>query len=115
MSRSERVFEVLLDLERARQREHQQRIESEALLEGLRTITFSDTTQTLFSGLVEVLHSLFDFDEAFILQQQNEGLLRPIIATAADIMTTTWHPQTMLQRVLKGKPTAVFDVSQVPE
>ncbi len=115
MSHSERIFEVLLDLERARQREQQQRIESEALLEGLRTITFSDTTKALFSGLVEVLHSLFEFDDAFILQQQDEGLLRPIISTASDIMTTTWQPRTMLQRVLKGKPAAVFDVNQVPE
>lgn len=115
MTQSERTLEVLLDLERARQREHQLRIESEALLDGLRAITFSDSTETLFSGLVEVLHLLFEFDEAFILQQQDNGLLYPIISTTTEIMHSNWRPQAMLQRVLNGKPSAVFDVNEVPE
>lgn len=115
MTQSERIFEVLLDLERARQQEHQLRIESEALLEGLRAITFSDTTDTLFTGLIDVLHLLFEFDEVFILQQQDDGLLRPLISTAPEIMASTWRPGAMLQRVLKGKPAAVFDVNLVPE
>ncbi len=115
MTQLERIFEVLLDLERARQREHQLRVESEALLEGLHAITFSDTTESLFNGLVEVLHTLFEFDHAFILQQQDDQQLYPVIATHPDIMLSRWRPRTMLQRVLKGRPVAVFDVSQVPE
>lgn len=115
MPQSERTLDVLLDLERARQMEHQLRIESEALLEGLRAITFSDATETLFSGLVEVLHLLFEFDEAFILQQQDDGRLLPAISTTEEVMLYTLRPQAMLNRVLSGKPSAVFDVNQVPE
>ncbi|HFQ91833.1 MAG TPA: response regulator receiver protein, partial [Chromatiales bacterium] len=115
MTPSERTLEVLLDLERARQREHQLRIESEALLEGLRAITFSDSTETLFSGLVEVLHQLFEFDEAFILQLRDDGRLYPVISTASEVMQCVWRPRAMLKRVLEGKPSAVFDVNQVPE
>ncbi len=115
MTPSERTLEVLLDLERARQREHQLRIESEALLEGLRAITFSNSTETLFSGLVEVLHQLFEFDEAFILQLRDDGRLHPVISTAGEVMECVWRPRAMLKRVLGGKPSAVFDVNQVPE
>ncbi len=115
MTQSERLFEVLLDLERARQREHQLRVESEALLEGLRAITFSESTEALFNGLVEVLRTLFPFDEAFILQKVGEDLLRPIVATESGILHTRWRPRAMLRRVLNGKPAAIFDVLEVPE
>lgn len=44
----EQMLETRLDLERSRRQEHTLRVESEALLEGLRGITEARETATLF-------------------------------------------------------------------
>ena len=43
MSEPEHLREVLINLERARARERELRLESEAVLDGLRVVTFSST------------------------------------------------------------------------
>ena len=114
-TKSEQLLETLLDLERARQREHDLRIESEALLEGLRSITDAQDTETLFQALVRVLHSVIDFEDAFILQAQSSGEMVPIASTSERIHNTTWQLLSVFNRVLAGQPVASFDVGQVPE
>lgn len=115
MKESEQLLESLLDLERARQREHDLRIETEALLEGLRGITYADDTETLFCALVKVLHTVIEFEEAFILQAKiNEGMV-PVASTSDRLKGTIWQPLSVFNRVMAGRPAAVFDVAQVPE
>lgn len=111
----EQLLEALLDLERSRQREHDLRIESETLLEGLRSITDAQDTETLFLALVKVLHSVIDFKDAFILQAQNSQQIAPIASTSEEIKNTTWRFSSVFNRVLAGQPVAAFDVNQVPE
>jgi len=115
-TKSEQLLETVLDLERSRQREQNLRIESEALLEGLRSITDAQNTETLFQSLVKVLKSVIDFEDAFILQQtQNAGEMVSIASTSERIKNTTWQFLTVFTRVLAGRPVATFDVCQVPE
>ncbi len=112
---SEQLFETLLDLERSRQRERNLRIESEALFDGLRSITDSQDTQALFQALVRVLHCVFDFEDAFILQAQNDGNMVPNASTSKSIQGSTWPILAVFRRVLAGRPAATFDVTQLSE
>ncbi|MCF6179685.1 MAG: hypothetical protein L3J63_09900, partial [Geopsychrobacter sp.] len=113
--KSEQLLETLLDLERSRQREHDLRIESEALLEGLRNLAGARDTESLFQNLVRVLHVVIDFEEAFILQAQTDGTMSPIASTSRQMEGTTWPLLSVFKRVLAGRPVATFDVDQVPE
>ncbi|MGB5064816.1 MAG: sensor domain-containing diguanylate cyclase [Candidatus Competibacter sp.] len=114
-AKSEQLLETLLDLERSRQRERDLRIESETLLEGLRSITDAQDTETLFLALVKVLHSVIDFKDAFILQAQNSQEIVSIASTSEKIRSTTWQCLSVFNRVLAGQPVATFDVDQIPE
>lgn len=113
--KSEQLLEALLDLERSRQRERELRIESEALLEGLRSITGAQDTEALFRALIKVLHSVIFFEDAFILQTQNDQEMVSIASTSEKIKNTTWQLLSVFNRVLAGQPVATFDVDQVPE
>ncbi|HHM06353.1 MAG TPA: EAL domain-containing protein [Gammaproteobacteria bacterium] len=115
MARPELMLETLLDLERARQREHELRLESEALVEGLKAITFSEDTDTLFAAILDVLRNLLAFDEGFILGVQDDGSFTPIVSTARRFVGSRWQPQSLFSRVLAGRPVAAFDVGLVPE
>lgn len=112
---SEQLLETLLDLERARQREHEIRIETEALLEGLRGITGTQEQEALFQALVEALRPVINFDNAFILQSESESRMTVLTSTLAVLRDTVWEPGSVFRRALAGRPIASFDIAQVPE
>lgn len=114
-TKPEQILETILDLERSRRQERTLRVESEALLEGLRGITEARETEVLFQGLVKVLHSLIEFDDAFILKLGVDGVMVPLASSSGRQNGTSWQPQSVFRRVLTGRPIAVFDVEQVPE
>lgn len=115
MKESEQLLESLLDLERSRQREHDLRVETEALLEGLRGITYAQDTETLFCALVKVLHSVIEFEDAFILQAKTNEGMAPVASTSDRLKGTTWQPLSVFNRVVAGRPVAAFDIAQVAE
>ena len=115
MSDQEHLRETLLNLERARQREHQLRVETEAILKGLHAISNAKNTTHLFEGLVEALKTVLQLNGAFILQSDRKGCFLPIAATMKEVMDTVWSPQSLFKRVLNGHSIAVFDVNQIPE
>ncbi len=57
---SEQLLEALLNLERARQHEHNMRVEAEALLEGVRAINSVQRSGDLFQSLADVLRTIID-------------------------------------------------------
>ena len=112
---SEQLLETLLDLEHSRLRERDLRIESDILIDGLRGITVARDMEMLFRVLVRMLHSVIEFEEAFILQAQGDGLMVPIASTAERLRRTVWHPASVFHRALAGRPVALFDVGEAPE
>jgi len=112
---SEQLLETLLDLEHSRLRERDLRIESDILIEGLRGITGARDMEMLFHVLVRMLYSVIEFEEAFILQAQSDGQMIPIASTAERLRHTLWHPASVFNRALAGRPVALFDVGEVPE
>jgi len=115
MGELERLHEIVIDLERAREQERESRLEAEALLEGLRVLILSESTEAMFDGLVAVFRPVLSFQDAFALTAQEDGTMRTATATSPLFADLVWRPQALFERVLKGQPTALFDVSQVAE
>ena len=111
----EHLLENLLDLERARQRERSIRIESEALLQGLREVAQASGRNALFQTLVRTLKNLIPFEDAFILEEDDDETMSVLISTSAALEKSTWKPQSLFKRALRGQPRATFDISLVPE
>ena len=113
--KSEKLLEKLLDLERSRQRERELRIESEAILKGQKRINEAKDTEELFQALVTVIHSVFDFEDAFILQARPGEKMVAIASTSKSIQGSTWPLLAVFNRVLAGRPSASFDVNKISE
>lgn len=111
----EQLLESLLDLERSRQRERDIRLESEALLEGLRGIAGARGRHELFESLVDALGNVLSFEHAFILQMEQDGLMTVVTTTLDVIEESLWKPGSVFKRALAGRPIASYDVSLVPE
>ena len=115
MDTSEELREALLNLEDAREREKQHREMAEALLAGLRVLVFTEDPQDLFHHLFDVFGEALDFQAAFVLTMNDQGILIPESTSDERFARTVWRPQSMFQRVLNGESVAVFDVSHVDE
>ena len=66
MSEPERLREALIDIERSRDRERQLRLESEALLTGLRALTVAESAADMFAGLCAAFQPILSFQDAFV-------------------------------------------------
>ncbi|NOY83756.1 MAG: EAL domain-containing protein [Nitrospirae bacterium] len=115
MEKTEQVLEAFLDLERSRQRESELRIDYESQLQGIRSIIEAESKDSLFAALVSVLKTLIHCEHVFILKSEEDGSMRPTLSTRAQIQDTHWFPDTLFQRVLRGKPAAVFNINLVKE
>lgn len=112
---AEKLLETVLDLERTRQRERELRLETEALLNGLHHITASHERDDLFQALVRVLHTILDFEDAFILEMNDDGQMSLFEATSHLLDGAVWEPGSVFKRALEGGPVACFNVELVPE
>lgn len=115
MDRTEELREALLNLEDARDREVRQRQMAEALLAGLRALVFTEDPNELFLKLFEAMRDALDFEAAFVLTMDDEGLFRPQAASEAMFEETVWKPKAMLRRVIGGQPVAAFDTNVIDE
>lgn len=113
--KSEQLLETVLDLERSRQREREIRMESEALLEGLRAMSEAHSQDALFQALVSALRNVIVFEEAFILEAGDSDELTVLASTFEAPRSSAWAVGSMFKKVLLGKPVAAFDISLVPE
>ncbi len=115
MDTSEELREALLNLEDAKEREKQHKEIAETLLAGLRVLAFTENPHDLFQGLLDVIGRALDFEAAFILKMNGQGMLIPESISDDRFAKTVWKPQAMFQRVLDGESVAVFDVGLVDE
>lgn len=110
MMSHDQISEALVALERARRHEAEQRMESEALLEGLRTLTEARDTRGVFESMVAVLARFVPFDDAFLLAVDDDHRLRAIHATDPIYLDTCWALGPTLIRVIAGEIVSLFDV-----
>jgi signal transduction histidine kinase/CheY-like chemotaxis protein len=112
--RREELRELALDLEHARNRERQFRVESEGLLEGLRIISRAESDQEAFTQLLQVFKRLIAFEHACVLREGDDGLLHAVAATSDWFDSAEWKAADGLESVLAGRPVMLFDVSRAP-
>jgi two-component system cell cycle sensor histidine kinase/response regulator CckA len=115
MGTFEELREALLNLEEARKKEAQQRRMAEALLAGLRVLVMTENPYELFSHLFEVMREPLDFRAAFVLQENEDGILKSMTSSDPAFTGTSWRPGPMLRRAMDGQPVAVFDTGLVDE
>ena len=115
MKKTELLLEAFLHLERLRQRDYDLRIEYESQLQGIRSLSEAKTREELFVALSATLRALVHCEHVFILKSLEDGSMVPRVSTTESLNATCWFPGALFQRVLAGKPAAVFDVNLVEE
>jgi signal transduction histidine kinase len=114
---AERLREVVLELEIAKEHERQLREEATALLEGLRALSEAQTPEALFLQLLEALRAPLRFDAAFVMRPRGgaEGELVVDVSTEPLFLGARFAQGKTLKRALDGKVTTFLDTGVVPE
>ena len=116
MSEHEQLREALLDLERARLRDHQRRLESTSLHAGMAALTRHAEGAVVFAELFQAFRAALDFDDALVLTETKGTQTLRVFATTNRAFEGAEFPAAELfARVFAGSPAAIFDVAQVPE
>ena len=105
----------LLNLDCARSREIQLRVEIDTLLEGLRILTGPGDTREVLTRLLLLFKELMGFGHAFILREQQPGLLSTIAFTHDVFEHATWPAGKTFDRVLAGGPVLSASLNMTPE
>ncbi len=113
--KSEKLLESLLDIEKARIREREIRIETEALLEGLQGLAKARQKGAFFKSLCSALGNVILFEDAFILEFVGKNTMAPLVSTNPLLEGSLWEPSSLFHRAIKGRPIAAFDISPIPE
>ena len=88
------------------------------------TFIVSDCCLTTFLKLIsrdsweplfDVMRKPLDFEAAFVLTADNDGLFKTQATSDALFREMVWEPHSMFRRVIEGEPAAVFDTELVSE
>ncbi len=115
MSESEFLREALLDLERARLREQQRRIESTSVQQAMAALTETHEPQAVFAALFEAFRGALEFADAIVIRRGRDGRLQTGATTLRAYEGRVWTPASLFGRVIGGATAAVFDVRLVEE
>ena len=112
----ERFREIILDLEVAKKKEIEQRIFSESLVNGLKSLTSSDSTSSIFLNLLTSLKDVLSFYTAMVLKKDSFGVLYNTIITTDPIFDEAiWKEGKVFKRLMKGKPIVLNSVGKTDE
>jgi PAS domain S-box-containing protein len=114
-SDSERLRELLLDMERANKREREQRQEADALLEGLRALTVGPDEEPRYDELLLAIQPLLEFAHAIIFTLDGDGEMVATYVTSPDFAAMRWPDGALLRRAQRGEPISLFDIARAPE
>ncbi|MCA9966733.1 MAG: response regulator [Anaerolineales bacterium] len=89
--------------------------ESDRLLKGLRDLPETLDLEQLWEGIIEVLQPVLRFEQACALMVDENGRLRPVVATIPLLKRTVWEPQDYFHFILSGQTEAASDTAQIPE
>jgi diguanylate cyclase (GGDEF)-like protein/PAS domain S-box-containing protein len=98
-----------------RQRKKSLLAQSKEIAERFENIAGGPEKKHLFSNLIKALHVVLDFEDAFILQMQDDQRMLAVVSTSEKLLGTWWEPDTVFKRVLSGRPVASFNINQVSE
>jgi len=110
---NEELRESLIELQVQLKQERTWRREGDLLLKGVSSLATARDPEAVYAVLVDVLGPLLHFDIAalFIV---DKGALTSLAVDGHPLAGVRLNIDTALQRVLRGKPVAVFDTSKQP-
>jgi PAS domain S-box-containing protein len=111
----EELKERILDLEQAREREHTLRLESDAILEGVKIICSNTDSGAAFVRLLNVLRSMVGAEHAFVLVKNEAGQVRAVASTLEAIVALNWNEDALFARVFAGQSALLYDVEKSVE
>ena len=114
---AERLRELLLDLEQAQRRERELRIQSDAILSGLRALSEAATPDELFARVLEALREPLAFDAALVLRQRpGSPVLMCAGATDVRFIGRSWTAGRTFERIFSaGRVVVHLDTSCIAE
>jgi GAF domain-containing protein len=108
---STELHKALLDLDRVKNQEQRLREESDALLEGMNIIINSESPLKTLKKVLEILKRLIKFDDAFVLQEQNNGSLSSVVSSSPQFENLVWSNGAMSKHVLSGNYSNIRNIS----
>ncbi len=112
----EQVQELKLSLLQTRNTSERRLQEAEILLNGFRALNSIHFKEELFNRLIEMLGSMFEYDQAFVLIREGDDDFHVVSSSLPDLIDQTWPVGNFfLSLIEKGQPRAVFDVSMIDE
>ncbi len=113
--KTEHVIETGSSSIKERQRKRRSPLQVRGPATKLTSIADDPEKRNLFFNLIQALHTVIDFEDAFILQMQDDQRMRVITATSKRLRGTSWEPDTVFKKVLSGSPVASRDINLVNE
>ena len=110
---NEELRESLVELQTQLERERARRQEGDLLLSSVSCLATARDPEAVYAVLVDVLGPLLHFDVAALFLV-DEGTLVSMAAEDHPLAGARLNIDSALQRVLSGKPVAVFDTSKQP-
>lgn len=111
----ERLLEELVRARQDLDAERKTRVESEALLAGISRMAAARTFPELGTQLVRTAGAMFECTEIGVLVRDEQGVFQARASIGTVFADSRWTPGTLFERVAKGQPAALFDISSVPE
>lgn len=105
------ALEAIVSLEESREREKRMRLETETLLEALRLVSSLDSIEDIFNTILQSLKSLINFDDAFVLRENEDNALIVIATTNPIFRHSYWKVGKLLDQVMFGQPVILSDIS----
>lgn len=116
MSETERLRESLSLVERAREDEQVRRLQSDRMVDALLRFAERGSPEQAYTHITAAFRAALAADEAVLLDTDRKEASRPLSATAARLQSASLRISSRFHRVLsQRKPSAYFDVSQIPE
>lgn len=116
MSENEKLREIITFLERARADEQAQRDRSERIVDALLRFSERGSPEQIYATISDGFRQVLAAQEALLLGLEASQTAPLIHATKPSLQTAIVRVGSTFQRILRrGKPTAFFDATQVPE
>ena len=113
LHRLEELQEVVLNLERALDRESGLRAENDALLGVLGSIARAPSRDVLLVSLFTRLQAALSYETAAAISLEPDGVRRVLFATNDELAQTMLEQTRLLERASGGKPIHIFDAAKL--
>ena len=126
--RAERLRELVLELEKSRNKEAELRGRTDALLGGLQALSCATDTDDAFRRLLDALRPVLEFDDALILVEADPeaskidgpkplsgARLRVATATDPELAARDWRAKGSIERCFAGRTVTVLDTQDATE